>query len=133
MKILLSERYKQARLHCMNPLYLALCFPGRGAMCEERCYGALCAGGSCSGLQVTEANVNEGEMEGSAAVHHSVEEFHGQRDQLDHSIIPAAYRHYRKQRFSGINSYTWSGRVKTGFKHKTAKGHIIKLLWWMPK
>lgn len=70
-------------------------------MCEERCYGALCAGDSCSGLQVTEANVDEGEMEGSAAVHHFVEEFHGQRDQLDHSIIPAAYTRYRKQRFNG--------------------------------
>lgn len=62
-------------------------------LCEERCYGALSAGGSCSpGLQVTEANVNEGEVKGGAAVYHLVEELHGQRDQLGHSFITAAYR-----------------------------------------
>ncbi len=61
-------------------------------MCEERCYGALSAGGSSPGLQVTEANVNEREVEGGAAVHHLVEELHGQRDQLDHSVITAACR-----------------------------------------
>lgn len=61
-------------------------------MREERCYGALSAGSSSPGLKVTEANVNEGEVEGSAAVHHLVEELHGQLDQLDHSIITAAYR-----------------------------------------
>lgn len=60
-------------------------------MCEERCYGALSADGGSSGLQVTEANVNEGEVECGAAVHHLVEELHGQRDQLDHSVITAAY------------------------------------------
>lgn len=69
-------------------------------MWEKRCYGALSAGGSYSGLQVTEANVDEGEMEGSAAVNHLVEEFHGQRDQLDYSIVTAAYRHSRKQCFN---------------------------------
>lgn len=36
-------------------------------------------------------------MEGSAAVHHLVEEFHGQWEQLDHSLILAACRHDRKQ------------------------------------
>ncbi len=60
-------------------------------MCEERRYGSFSTGSS-PGLQVTEANVNEGEVEGSAAVHHLVEELHGQRDELDHSIIAAACR-----------------------------------------
>lgn len=46
-------------------------------MCEERCYGALSADGSSPGLQVTEANIDEGEVEGGVAVHHLLEELHG--------------------------------------------------------
>lgn len=61
-------------------------------MSEERCDGALSAGGSSPRLQVTEANINEGEVEGCTAVHHLVEEFHCQCGQLNHSIIGASYR-----------------------------------------
>lgn len=61
-------------------------------MCEERCDGALSADGSPPGPQVAEADVDEGEVEGGAAVHHLVEELHGQRDQLDHSFISAVCR-----------------------------------------
>lgn len=60
-------------------------------MCEERGYGALSADGSPPALQVTEADVHEREVEGGPAVHHLVEELHGQLDQLDHSIITVAY------------------------------------------
>lgn len=61
-------------------------------MCEERCYGALSAGGNSPGLQVTKANVNEGEMESATAFNHLVEKLHSQWNKLDHSIITAAYR-----------------------------------------
>lgn len=61
-------------------------------MCKKRCNGALSTGGSSPRLKVTEANINEGEVEGCAAVHHLVEEFHCQCGQLNHSIIGAAYR-----------------------------------------
>lgn len=81
----------------ISSLYLALCwqdlcFSGRRALCEERCYGTLSVGGSPLGLQVTEANVDEGKVESGSAVHHLVKELHGQRDQLDHSIITATYK-----------------------------------------
>lgn len=69
-----------------------LCFPGRRALGEERRDGSLCAAGGCLALEVTEADVNEGEVEGHVGDHHLVEELHGQRDQLRHSLVTAAYR-----------------------------------------
>lgn len=67
----------------------ALCFFGRRALFEEGGYGALAAGRSRPGLQVSEANVYEREVEGCVAVHHLVEELHGHADQLDHGITAA--------------------------------------------
>lgn len=78
-------------------------------MCEKRFNGALSADGSSFALQVTEANVNEGEVEGGASVHHLVEELHSQRDQLDHSIITAVYRNITEENalMELLDSGTW--------------------------
>lgn len=81
--------------HRLDDFYLVLwgdlCFSGRYcATCEEGANGALYVGCSSSGLQITEAHINEGEVEGFALVHHLVEEFHSHRDQMEHSIIGAA-------------------------------------------
>lgn len=100
-------------------MYLALCrqglcSSGRRALREEGCYRPLCAVGSCFALEVSEANANEGEVEGHVDVHQLVEELHGQREQLEHSIIGAAYRRERRRCVNG-----WFG-------HWTVKG-IIKV------
>lgn len=58
-------------------------------MCQESCYGALSCDGSSPGLQVTETNINEGEVKGGVAVHHFLEELHGQWDQEDHGVFTA--------------------------------------------
>lgn len=59
-------------------------------MCEEGGYGALSACNSSPGLQISEAHVNEGEVEGCALLYHLVEELHCHRDQMDHGVLSAA-------------------------------------------
>lgn len=84
--------YFIASLYYLDFWRQQLCISRRCAKCEERCYWALSTDSSSSGLQVAKANVNESEVESGATVNHLVEELHGQRDQLDHSIITVAYR-----------------------------------------
>ena len=54
-------------------------------MCEEGGDGSL-ADSSTLGLQVTEAHIEEGEVEGCVGVHHLVEELYGHGDQLGQGI-----------------------------------------------
>lgn len=81
------------------------------AVCKERCDGALSTGSSCSVPQVAEANINEGEMEGSAGIHHFMKEFHSQWNQLCHSIFFGTYRCHRKQSIS-CNFHIFSIPIK---------------------
>lgn len=58
-------------------------------------------------------------MEGSAAVYHLVEEFHGQRDQLVYSVVATTYRHSRKQCVNGNFGYLDMEMMKLIFTEQT--------------